>query len=344
VLVATKFINGFKSIAVQLAGEPAMSAEDGFDMSDEWYEKMNQLRKKLEELKEVFSISDFLYSYYNFILSYIDALAPYGLKWLKAFQAMLEYESWRHKAMRRLRETSNMNLLLVLGVEMRNALTKLLNRLDKMDPQNNTEMIVLQLMRAECLYQLGYTEGVIEALDKAIEAGCDHPLVYFALGFNIYRQALQEYVEIEPGMQRAVITDRARFESLCEKAVGAFRSGISQTGTTPMDAQLHFWIGIVYETLGRLDEAKEEYEKALEIAPELSKEVEHRLKHIERTSPQRHEESKSRPEEKVIGEASQQVGRLGGITDEELSRMSELLSKIDTLTEFLEGMKGTEEN
>lgn len=312
-----------------------MSANERFDITDEWYARMAEARKRLEELKDSLSISEFLYGYYELLFSYVDRLTPYGIKWLKAFQAMLEYEAWRHKAMQSVRESSNMNLLLLLGVEMRNALTKLLQRLERMQPQNSFEMIVLQLLRAECLYQLGHTSEVIEALDKAIEAGCDHPLAYFALGFNLYKQALQKYVEVEPSTQRAVITDRHAFESLCERAIGAFRSGISPTGTEPMDAQLHFWIGIVYESLNKHREAREEYETALKIAPELSKEIEHRLKHFDRVETQYAKQKSAEPQQPTESEEASEIRRHDRITDEELSRMSELLGKIDTLSELL---------
>ncbi|MCS7254591.1 MAG: tetratricopeptide repeat protein [Armatimonadota bacterium] len=322
-----------------------MSADDRLDANNEWYTMIAEARRQLEELKNSLSISEFLYGYYELILNYIDGLAPYGIKWLKAFQAMLQYEAWRHKAMRSVKESSNMNLILVLGIEMRNALVKLLRQLERIYPQNSFEVITLQLLRAECLYQLGHTGEVIEALDKAIEAGCDHPLVYFALGFNIYRQALQDYVEVEPTTQRAIITDRKAFEGLCERAIGAFRSGISAAGTEPMDAQLHFWIGIVYETLGRHSEAKREYERTIEIAPELSKEVEQRLKHIQRAEIQsgRHTEV-TQTERPTEPQEISKLERLGRITDEEVSKMGDLLGKIDTLSEFLKSSEGTGEN
>ncbi|MFA4029933.1 MAG: hypothetical protein GDYSWBUE_001269 [Candidatus Fervidibacterota bacterium] len=318
---------------------------DKFDASDEWYARMAEVRRQLEELKRSLSISEFLHGYYNVILNYLEGLAPYGIKWLKAMQAMLQYEAWRHKAMRSVKESSNMNLLLVLGVEMRNALVRLLQQLERMSPQNSFETIVLHLLQAECLYQLGYTNEVIEALDKAVEAGCDHPLVYFALGFNIYRQALQNYVEIEPATQRAVITDRKEFEELCERAIGAFRSGISDAGMEPMDAQLHFWIGIVYETLGRHNEARKEYETALEIAPELSREIEQRLKHLQRTEAQAGRQVKeAQVEEPAEPQEMKRVEGLGRITDEELSKMNDLLGRIDTLSELLKGSEGAEDN
>lgn len=322
-----------------------MRTNDRFDASDEWYTRVVEVREQLEELKRSLSISEFLYSYYNVILSYIERLAPYGVKWLKALQAMLQYEAWRHKAMRSVRESSNMNLLLVLGVEMRNALAKLLRQLERMSPQNSFEAVALYLMQAECYYQLGHTNEVIEALDKANEAGCDHPLVYFALGFNIYRQALQNHVEIEPTTQRAIITDRKEFEELCEKAIGAFRSGISAAGMEPMDAQLHFWIGIVYETLGKHNEARKEYELALEIAPELSREIEQRLKHLQRVEAQAGETQTDRKaEQPAEPQEMKRIERLGRITEEELSKMSDLLGRIDTLSELLRGGEGSGEN
>lgn len=315
--------------------------EHEFDADAEWYNRMAQVRERLKGLRRFRTVSDFLRGYYEIVLAHLEHLAPYGVQWLKAFQALLEYETWRHKSIVRIRNTQDSRVILALGIEMRRALFELLRRLERMYPQNSYETIVLQLLRAECLYQLGQTREVISALDQAVAAGCEHPLIYFALGFNMYRHALQEYVEVDPHAQRAIIRNRQEFEDWCERAIGAFRSGISPAETSPMDAQLYFWIGIVYETLGRRDDAREAYGKVADIAPELSNEVMPRLERLERMDA----ELQSSGESTLPSpDTSAEVERLGRITDEELARMSDLLSNVDTLSELLKRSKETGEN
>ena len=53
--------------------------------------------------------------------------------------------------------------------------------------------LVRELLLAECNYHLGRTEEVVRELRRAVRIGCDHPLVHFALGYNLYAGAVQQF-------------------------------------------------------------------------------------------------------------------------------------------------------
>ncbi len=118
------------------------------------------------------------------------------------------------------------------------------------------------LVSAECYYQLGMIEHVVERLECAIEAGAKHGLVYFALGYNRYLLAVQAFTAYSASSGTRQVMDEARFRAACLRAVSAFQEGLSGD---EFDGQLHWWIGTVLEATGFSEAAAASHKRANEI-------------------------------------------------------------------------------
>lgn len=118
---------------------------------------------------------------------------------------------------------------------------------------------VRHLLLAECRYHLNLREEVIHELRAALELGCDRPIVCFALGYNIFNLAIERYTSYLPGLDGLVITDRSAFVEQCEEAIAALERGLADSS---FDAQVHWWIGRILESMARRDEAASAYRRA----------------------------------------------------------------------------------
>ncbi|MCS7186574.1 MAG: tetratricopeptide repeat protein, partial [Armatimonadota bacterium] len=247
-----------------------------------------------------------------------------------------------HKAMTKLASSQELQMryLVPLGVEMRTALLKLVQRLERIPAYSPDEIVVRELLKAHCYYQLGELEATINCLEEAIRHGATHPLIYFVLGYNRHRFALTEYARWEPVGQQLVVTDKDAFERLLRQALEDFRNGLSYSGREPMDARLHFWMGMVHEMLGEQREAIDSYQRAREIDPEsYGEEVQQRLRHLQVTEEYQPRQSPHLPSE-LASELREESTPIKPISENELESFRKALSEIETVSDLLKRMGG----
>lgn len=301
----------------------------------DWTERLTRLRHDLERLSRLPTAPDFMCRYLQVAYEHMEHCSPQADKLLTAFEAVVSYELWHHRVMTKLASSQELqgSYIVLLGVEMRTALLKLTRRLERLSAFVPDEVVVRELLKAHCYYQLGETEEVVKNLEEAVEHGATHPLVFFALGYNRHRLALSEYARWEPIGQRLVVTDASSFDRTLRQALDAFRSGLSYSGREPFDAQLHFWMGIIHEMLGEPEEALAAYQRAREIDPEtFTDEIARRWEHLS------HRQSatppSSQPTQPLSPELKEEKMPFPRITEEELERLRRALDEVKTVSEL----------
>ncbi len=301
----------------------------------DWTERLTQLRHDLERLSQLPTVSDFVRRYLQVVYEHMENCSPQADKLLTTFEAVVSYELWHHRAMTKLAGSQELQMryIVPLGVEMRTALLRLTRKVERLSAIAPDEVVVRELLKAHCYYQLGETEEVVKNLEEAIEHGATHPLVFFALGYNRQRLALSEYARWEPMGQRLVVTDAGAFEQTMRQALDAFRNGLSYSGREPFDAQLHFWMGIIHEMLGEPDEALAAYQRARAIDPEtFTDEIAHRwerLSHRQSATP-----PPSQPPQPPSPELKEEKIPFPRITEEDLERLRHALDEVKTVSEL----------
>ncbi|MCX7643513.1 MAG: tetratricopeptide repeat protein [Armatimonadetes bacterium] len=306
----------------------------------DWTERLVQIRKDIERLARFPTVHEILVNYLQVAYEHLENCQPYCNALLTAFEAVVSYELWHHKAMTKLAGSQELQIryLVPLGVEMRTALMKLVQKLERISAYSPDEIVVRELLKAHCYYQLGELEATVNCLEEAVRHGATHPLIYFILGYNRHRFALTEYARWEPVGQQLVVTDKEAFERLLRQALEDFRNGLSYSGREPLDARLHFWMGMVHEMLGEQNEAINSYQKAREIDPEAyGEEVQQRLKHLQATGA---EKSQHRQPSSLPAELQEETAPFKPISETELESFRKAISEIETVSDLLKRMGG----
>jgi len=221
---------------------------------------------RLDALGQYETVSSFAQALYELVAGYT---LGEGLQaqWLRnRFAEYLDTESRYHGALARLasEEVTTLSNLRYATEKREIALRALLEQLRRPVLFGAAEVGRLLVM-AECYYQLGAIENVVERLECAIEVGADHNLVHFALGYNRYVLAVQAFTAYSASTGTRQVIDEAHYRAACLRAVSAFQEGLSGD---EFDGQLHWWIGTVLEATGFSEAAAASHERASEIMAE----------------------------------------------------------------------------
>ena len=235
-------------------------------MSDK-YSRNAEVSIVLRHLEQYSTVSPFSRLFYRLIYDLLDTSDLDADKVRQAFMLFLRCECRKHQAVSRIVRAGEMDLLEILNIgrAAQRVLTRVCGALASMSPTDRREQILQTLVLAECYYHLGRTPDVIRALRCAIELGYRHPLVHFALGYNLYASALKRFTRSGSSKGEVVPVDEPAFVGTCRAALGAFRDGLGHEG---FDAQLYWWIGVVWETLGKRADARRAYRRAMDADPE----------------------------------------------------------------------------
>ena len=215
---------------------------------------------RLDRLAEYDTVSSFARAFYELIADYASGGGRQG-EWLRhRFAEYLDVETRYHRMLARLAAQDR-----TLPGDIRSAaekreigLSALLEHVCRPALVGSAERGRL-LLAAECQYQLGMTDRVVERLECALDAGAEHPLVQFALGYNRYLLAVQAFTAYSPETGTREVVDQDRFRVACLRAVTAFQEGLSGE---EFDGQLHWWIGNVLEAAGFPEAAAASFDKA----------------------------------------------------------------------------------
>ncbi len=227
-------------------------------------ETLDATLRRVEQMSTVSPFSRAFYRFLNGMMSEVDASET---RLGQAFHLFLRVECRRHESVERLDENggSDIDEVARAGKESHFLLDRLSRSLDRMEVIDGCQTVARDLLLAECSYHLGRTQEVIHLVRHAMRMGCHHPLVHFALGYNLYSSALQRFTE--PGARdgELVVHNPRALDRAFRESIQAFRGGL---GDEMFDAQLYWWIGMVHEMRGETEEACEAYEQSLESDPE----------------------------------------------------------------------------
>lgn len=246
----------------------------------EWSNECAHALSQLDELEGYESFSPFCRAFYRLIAEEIDRSPTYAQEFYRIFSAFLEGEISHHHALRVLGVDSSDCLpeWAELCSSKASGLHKTLAQLVAFHVPAGAPAVVKHLLCSECFHQLGRPDLVVLGMQAAIHQGCDHPLIFFALGYNIYMRALKQFTSFDPATCRQVVDDPLNFQQMCDHAVGALRRGACGS---PYDAQLYWWIGCILENVGARGEAWAAYQQVAELDPITYAEVlEEKLKFL----------------------------------------------------------------
>ena len=282
----------------------------------ERHEATNMILRRLEQYP---TLSPFCRMFYRFLYDLMGEPSVESEKLEQAFHLFLRCECRRHQAVGRVIHHGHVNLMEILriGRTAHDVLERLRQALQHMELTHPPEVIIRELLSAECSYHLGRAQDVVESLQRAVSLGCHHPLVHFALGYNTYVSAMQRFTRAGDRKGEIVAHDPAAFQGACREAIRAFQGGL---GDSTFDGQIHWWIGLIWEMLGERSSARLAFKSAMDADPEnFSCQVEEKLQRLEKGGA-----VSRRPAER------ERLARLTPITDEDIAEAREFLEAWDS--------------
>jgi len=233
----------------------------------EFEEQGAEIRDLLARLHDYATLSDFSRVFYRLIWDWVKKSGEGERALQTALVLLLRTEVRRHGAVRRIAKKGKLDLAALVRIarDTKGSIERLERFISTFNFRNDRQAVIKHLLTAECRYHLGENGEVVAELRKAIDLGCRHPIVQFALGYNLYCHAVRTCVPLPFEGTSAKQFDREGFTRLCREAIEAFRGGL---GGQPFDAQLHWWIGLLSESLDSREEARVAFQQAMEIDPE----------------------------------------------------------------------------
>ena len=287
------------------------------------YAAINATLRRLEQYS---TLSPFCRAFYRLIYELLGDPEMDSAKLRQAFHVFLRCECRRHQVVCGLVKDGGLDLVKIIrsGRQTHDLLQWLAGLLRQMKFNAPRQERVRQLLLAECNYHLGHTSEVVHELRRAVRLGCDHPLVHFALGYNLYAGAVQKFTCAGDRKGTVAVKDPAAFQNACRQAIAAFEQGL---GHDDYDGQIYWWMGLIWEILGERDFACGAFRRAMETDPEnFAEPSREKLRLLE-----------AQPLSLRSAEELERLSRLGPITDEELRTAREKLDACDTFPSvFLE--------
>lgn len=274
-----------------------------------------QLNTALRRLEQYSTLSPFSRLFYRHIF---DLLHEHPQELLvQAFTIFLRCETRRHQAISTIVRNGRLEVFEIIQVGRRAhyILDSLRKRLESMELSTRELVGIRNLILAECHYHLGHSREVVAALSEAVRLGARHPLVHFALGYNMYVAAMQKHTHAGRRRGELIAKDPVAFIGACHDSIAAFRRGL---GDPSFDAQIHWWIGLIHEMLGERQPARMAYRCAMETDPDhFTEQSLERLERLGSIPPRRSRRERTR------------LGKLEPITEDEVQRARDFLESCD---------------
>jgi len=243
------------------------------------------MRESLAQLDGFTTVSSFLRAFYALVFRWIEETDAELGELQTAFNLLLRIEVRHHEALERAlaNESASLATMMQQSLRTREMLRRLLRAVKRIPTGGSRHEVIRHLLMAECYYHLGKPERVVTELRDALRMGCEHPIVRFALGYNLYAWGVKQYVRFSMGQGRLTVGDARGFRRLIRLAIEAFRKGLSGQ---PFDAHVHWWIGQLSEMTCQRTDAWAAYCHAARIAPDLfAAAVRGKLKRLSRRVP-----------------------------------------------------------
>ena len=282
----------------------------------------NMAHMSLRRIEQYATVSPFCKRFYRAIHNWLGEPGLDARKLDHAFHLFLRCESQRHQAVGCIVRKGALDLIEIMRVGRTacKSLSRICRALERTEPAGPREAMIRELIMAECAYHLGRTEAVVRSLRRAIRLGCDHSLVHFALGYNLYHSALERFTCADKYSGHIRTSNSQAFENACRQAIGAFECGLQDA---EFDAHICWWIGLISEILEDRAGAYRAYVHAMNVDPDnFASMVAAKLRNLDPSLIIRSPVERER------------LLRLPPITDDEVNQARELLADLNTFPTF----------
>lgn len=211
---------------------------------------------KLEQLRESDTVSSFSHAFYELIVDRLATADGGAAGVILAFTDFLAVELNYHRQLSALavRERTLPSDLESLA-EKRTVNLQAIAETIAAAPATDREVRGLQhLILAECHYHQRRIAAVIRHLRTALDCGIDHYLLHFALGYNIYAFAVEQFAVPSSAGTEVVIADHEAFLRNCLVALSVLETSFSGTD---FDTEVCWWMGHIFGSAGMADAAAE---------------------------------------------------------------------------------------
>lgn len=219
---------------------------------------MDEIREKLQELGQFETVSVFSLGFYELIAAGLSEQGAPAAGLRLAFADFLAVEGNYH---RRLGALAGKDVMragdLQSLADKRRVNLEMVGEMVAMTPAPGRDVEGLRhLILAECHYHRRNTRLVVEHLQSAIDCDHRHPLVHFALGYNLYALAVQDFtvIKVTDGDSSLSVTDDIAFVGCCITALAALEAGLAGSD---FDAQVYWWMGHVLDSAGMTEAARD---------------------------------------------------------------------------------------
>ena len=224
-------------------------------------ERMDAIYEKLHQLQQSETVSLFSQAFYELIAAELADEDAAAASVALAFADFLAAEVNYHRRLAVLADRDEMLVsdLQSLAEKRRVNLEAIAETVASAPASNRKVKGIQHLLLAECYYHQRKTHSVVEHLRSAIECGLDHHLIHFALGYNIYTLAVEDFTIAGDQETSLAITDQIAFQQYCLVAASALEASFSGTA---FDTQIYWWMGHVLESIGMVDAARDLHSRA----------------------------------------------------------------------------------
>jgi tetratricopeptide (TPR) repeat protein len=274
----------------------------------------------ISELESFPTFTPFNRGFYRLLAESMHNCGPKSARLRRLFMLLLRIETRRHNSMLGLHAQDVLDVFNLSQTtrKTKNEIQRVLRALMGVECNSPEERLAWQLMLSECRYHQGEPRLVVAALRRAVAQGANHPLVHFALGYNLYCHAMRAYTRMDTEKQQAQATNPKMFVQTCRQAIAAFRVGIGLNAGA-FDAQLYWWIGFICEILAEKQAARRSYREAARIDPDnYAKPARERLARLN-----------SRIRDAHDAKERKRLSRLPPITEDEMAEASRLLGDLE---------------
>ncbi len=226
---------------------------------------MDDIRRILDDLESLPSVSAFVQSYRALVAGRLRAHAPADPMLAQAFAAHLQRELQYHRRLRNIACEAGVNGsgAVPLADERAAALSEAVELVEATVPVSTAHEATRRLILAECCYGLYHYDRVVAHLEVATRLGASEPLILFALGYSRYLVARQGASVTDEAGTRAATHTPALFRTALLDAVSAFEAGLRGG---PLDPHLYWWMGTCLEQAGFEAAARDAFARSEEFA------------------------------------------------------------------------------
>ncbi|HCU37003.1 MAG TPA: hypothetical protein DGT21_16630 [Armatimonadetes bacterium] len=219
-------------------------------------DRIDTIYEKLQTLRQWDTVSVFSQALYELIAERLTAQGAAASGVTIAFADFLAAETNYHRRLAVLAQRDQMQLseLQALAERRRFDLDAVADAIAHAAAGSRELRGIQHLLLAECYYHQRRSTEVVDQLRRAINCGITDRLVQFALGYNVYTLALEQFGALRGDKHEIHVTDQVAFQEHCLSAIAVLEGSL---GGDAFDAQVYWWLSHIMESAGMADAARD---------------------------------------------------------------------------------------